>query len=382
MNQRAHATTGPSQTAQSALPKQETRGIRPPTQSRPPAAPDWSFAEVSVYPPGGDRGRAETPDGAAPANPAWQASNPLWYFNGEPQSAPNPTRTTLSASGGLSGTFLWRVSEGADKARLVDADAATGSLRRVNERRVELESTDGSRGEDDVVVEVSRLGLNDTPLETGAGRLGVRTPAGTRQVSTETSRQAISASSSRTGAHASAAYPGPPDPGLAPESVGQDEQPPPEQQAETAQAGPAPAAPHHLYAKGSSHAADATWVYASHINYEVIDDKGAAIKGFDVNEQWDTGVVKDDPTSDWRRGPPGAFPSTTTMFADLIGGETPTHTPAPTAPGSPLGTTKVQHWGQSWYIGSQTPGKGTKVQTDTLQKYLDHGEHLSVKSPP
>jgi hypothetical protein len=33
-------------------------------------------------------------------------------------------------------------------------------------------------------------------------------------------------------------------------------------------------------------------------------------------------------------------------------------------------------------IGSTSPGKGTKVQTNTLQKYLDHGDHLSIKSPP
>jgi hypothetical protein len=210
MNQRAHANIGPRQTAQAALPKLETGGIRPPTQSRPPAAPDWRFADVSIYPPGhppsGDgRGTAGSPDGATPAGEAWQASSPLWYFNGEPQSAPNPTRTTLSASGGLSGTFLWRVREGADKARLVDADQATGSLRRVNEKRVELESVGGSRGEDDVVVDVSRLAPDGTPLGTRSGRLGVRTPAGTRHVSTETSRQASGAApSGRTSATAAA----------------------------------------------------------------------------------------------------------------------------------------------------------------------------------
>ena len=91
MNQRAHANIGPRQTAQAPPPKLES-GVRSPTRSRPPAAPDWRFADVSVYPPGhpssGDGGGAASPDGAAPAAEAWQASSPLWYFNGETQAAP------------------------------------------------------------------------------------------------------------------------------------------------------------------------------------------------------------------------------------------------------------------------------------------------------
>jgi hypothetical protein len=137
-----------------------------------------------------------------------------------------------------------------------------------------------------------------------------------------------------------------------------------------------------LVGKGTTHSADATYSYLSYVNYEVIDDKGKAIKGFDVNEQWESGVVNDDATCNWPRGAPGGFSSTTTRFADMIGAVGAGGTPAPTGPGSPLGTHKTQHWAQAWYIGSTTPGKGTKVQTNTLQKYLDHGEHADVKSPP
>jgi hypothetical protein len=140
--------------------------------------------------------------------------------------------------------------------------------------------------------------------------------------------------------------------------------------------------PHHLNRKGVSHSADATWAYVSRITYEVIDDKGNPIRGFDVNENWESGIVNDDPTCNWRRGAPGGFTASGTMFDDMIGGEAAGRTPAPTAPQSPPGTQRVQHWAQAWFIGSTVPGHGTKVQTNTLQKYLDHAEHENIKSPP
>jgi len=131
-----------------------------------------------------------------------------------------------------------------------------------------------------------------------------------------------------------------------------------------------------------AHNADATWGYETRVTYEVLDDKGNPIKGFDVNENWASGVTNDDPTADWRRGPAGAFHSDTTQFSDQIQGETNTHTPTPQNPQSPVGNQRVQHWSQEWYIGSMTPGKGTKVQTNTFQKYRDHGAHEDIKSPP
>ena len=321
------------------------------------SATGWNFAQTPIHPPG------HTP--AANAS-GWRASSDLWYFNGEPGAAHTPTRVTIATDGDRSGDFEWRVREGADKARLVGGETAAGGAKRVNDTRVQLESTAPSLGEDDVVVDATRLGRDGTPLETRTGRLGVRSPMTARAVSAETVHPSRATAS-----------PGPADNEAAGSSDASEQQQATGQETEAS-----PATPDHLNAKGTSHAADAPWGYLSHINYEVIDDKGKAMKGFDVNEQWETGVVADDATCNWPRGAPGGFTSSSTMFADMIGAVGAGGTPAPTAPGSPLGTHATQHWGQAWYIGSTTPGKGTKVQTNTLQKYLDHATHTGIKSPP
>jgi len=132
----------------------------------------------------------------------------------------------------------------------------------------------------------------------------------------------------------------------------------------------------------TSHQPHGTWGYMTNITYEVLDDKGNPVKGFDVNEKFPSGAVNDDPTTNWRQGDAGGVSSTTTQFTDTIGGEASTYLPTPQAPQTPLGNQKIQHWEQEWYIGSTTPGVGTKVQTDTIQKYRDHADHDNVKSPP
>jgi hypothetical protein len=47
--------------------------------------------------------------------------------------------------------------------------------------------------------------------------------------------------------------------------------------------------------------------------------------------------------------------------------------------GHPRSQVKVQHWGQSFFVGSTSKGKGTMVQSHTLQKYLDHADHENVR---
>ena len=41
----------------------------------------------------------------------------------------------------------------------------------------------------------------------------------------------------------------------------------------------------------------------------------------------------------------------------------------------------MHHFTQSWFVGNTTPGSGAQVQTDTLQRYVDHAAHLNVVSP-
>ena len=52
-------------------------------------------------------------------------------------------------------------------------------------------------------------------------------------------------------------------------------------------------------------------------------------------------------------------------------------TPTPSPPQSPRSPTKVVHLGQEFWVGSGTNGQGARVQTDTLQKYIDHARRVA-----
>lgn len=99
-----------------------------------------------------------------------------------------------------------------------------------------------------------------------------------------------------------------------------------------------------------------------------------------INEAWTSAAVNDYTAGEdnWTQGTPYGLASTNSQFSDEIGGAPAGSSPVPTCPGP---ATPVQHWGQEWYIGSVTPGAGTPVQTDSLQKYLNSADHLSIKSP-
>jgi hypothetical protein len=305
---------------------------------------------------------ANTDAGAAriPARLDTRMSDTLWYFSGEPHESPLPTVVTASAGTASEGVFEWQVLEGADKAALGERPGATRVVVTDN-NRIDVRSIGASRGADDVTVGVANLHADGRVRGYGEQRLGVRNPVGTRQVGA-------------VNRLAAAAYP-------VPSGLGGDGGSP-EEKAPVPENDQLPSAsPRSLRPRGTSHAASASWGYESRVTYEAVDDKGNPINGYEVNEQWTSDVVKDDAACDWRRGPAGGLAVPGTTFDDLIGGEGAGRTPAPQAPKSPLGATKEQHWGQDWYIGSTTPGRGTRVQSDTLQKYLDHGEHLNVTSP-
>jgi len=142
-------------------------------------------------------------------------------------------------------------------------------------------------------------------------------------------------------------------------------------------------APYDLQQGTVTHQTDSTFAYQTFINYTIRDQFTTQLpSGVAVNEQWTTGVVTDFTGMDWRRGDPGGLGAqSTAAFSDHIQGETSDKTPTPTGPLTPLGSTRVYHWGQDWYVGSATPGSGRRVQSDTLQKYRDHAAHESITSP-
>jgi hypothetical protein len=59
----------------------------------------------------------------------------------------------------------------------------------------------------------------------------------------------------------------------------------------------------------------------------------------------------------------------------------PPPVPTPTGPGQTLSSVIVQQRGQEWTVGSTTPGSGARVQTDTWQRFIDHGHHANITSP-
>ena len=140
--------------------------------------------------------------------------------------------------------------------------------------------------------------------------------------------------------------------------------------------------PYQLVAGGVINSCDATYGYSDLLNYTIRDQLGAAMPSpVPLNEFWTTIVEPDYTGTNWRRGPATGYTTsagTPALFADHIQGELSTYTPTPGCGG---GTTKVEHWGQDWYIGSVTPGIGGRVQSDTLQKYQDHAIHTGITSP-
>jgi hypothetical protein len=256
------------------------------------------------------------------------------------------------------------VLAGADKVELVDGSDPSHSEAQ-GDNRVRVRSKAGSAGVDDVHIGVAHR--SDTGKLTRAeSSMGVRNPVGMR----------VSASGG-----AAASFPDTYDAG---QLGGAGEGPTQEQtedETRTATASP-DAAPQSLSHKGTDQNASATWGYETHENYEALDDKGATMKGYDANELFTTAPVNDAAKCDWRRGAAGGLHVPGTSWFDNMQGELSNKTPTPQSPASPLGSTKVQHWNQEWYIGSTTPGKGTKVQTNLFQKYQDHANHENIKSPP
>jgi len=125
--------------------------------------------------------------------------------------------------------------------------------------------------------------------------------------------------------------------------------------------------------------------FESHINYSIKDQFGAVLPStVPLNEKFPSTSVNDYfEGNDWGDGVEGAINASPSLWLDKLAPPPLTSLPhpGPIPPQSPLLTSKVEHRGQEWYVGSLTIGKGRRVQTDTIQFYLDHGDHISVVSP-
>ena len=133
--------------------------------------------------------------------------------------------------------------------------------------------------------------------------------------------------------------------------------------------------PHSLDPGMITNLCDGTWGYLTLIRYTILDQLGTALStDVPLNEQWTTSVVADYSGTNWRRDIERGMTSVGGSFADSVGGENLSlpPTPTPTCNGN---TQPIQHWGQSWQVGSLTIGAGVGVQTNTLRKMLGIAGH-------
>jgi len=139
--------------------------------------------------------------------------------------------------------------------------------------------------------------------------------------------------------------------------------------------------------RGQSCSVTGTLGWQSLIGYEVDDQFSANTAKPDnanagVNEFLGTKINKQ--PNHWGQGAAGGSGTTGGTFKDNVC-HTGTATPQSKVPQNPLTTDLVDQIPQTWYAGSSTtppPNKGCKVQTDTINRYIDHGRHVNIKSPP
>jgi hypothetical protein len=124
--------------------------------------------------------------------------------------------------------------------------------------------------------------------------------------------------------------------------------------------------------------------FSSVLPYDIFSFLGVNITGNYVSETF-TNSVDDYIGNNW---PPyveeNPYLTTDGTFSDYICMDSTPGllTPPSLPPQSPLSSVKMDHAMQAWYVGSATGGgSGVQVQSNTLQRYQDHGRHLSIVSP-
>lgn len=101
-----------------------------------------------------------------------------------------------------------------------------------------------------------------------------------------------------------------------------------------------------------------------------------------LNEQFGAFVTDINPPDNWASPTAGGYAGSDNWFDQIYLSDRYLNlNPHPTNPQTPLGTTKVDHATQEWRMGSTTVGQGVKVQTNTLQRFTDHGTHTNIVSP-
>jgi hypothetical protein len=123
--------------------------------------------------------------------------------------------------------------------------------------------------------------------------------------------------------------------------------------------------------------------YTTLIQYQIRDQFGTILpSNVPINEHFTTAVTNDYSGTNWIRSNDGGSTVSPNGWSDQIQGQPISGAiPTPTGPCSPLCNTLVHHFDGEWSVGSAAAASGTRVQTNTWQRYIDHGAHTDVVSP-
>jgi hypothetical protein len=144
-----------------------------------------------------------------------------------------------------------------------------------------------------------------------------------------------------------------------------------------------------IHRADTDHAACPAWggcgagcpAYWTEIGYRIVDNMGGTIVGATVNENF-PGVPVADQANDWVN--PGAFATvpfwrnTNGTFVDnwfVACGNPP---PAPGTPGAGTGVDRMPH---EFYVGSDVPAHGVRVQAHTAHRYIGFARHEAIRTP-
>jgi len=149
--------------------------------------------------------------------------------------------------------------------------------------------------------------------------------------------------------------------------------------------------PHHLvHRSDSDRAACPVWAgctagcpaYWTEIGYRIVDNVGGTIVGATVNENFPGAPTGDQP-NDWPN--PAVF--TTVPFWRNTNGTFVDNwyiscgTPSPVAPGAVGAASGVDRMPHEFYVGSDVPARGCRVQTHIAHRYLGFTRHESITTP-
>ena len=118
--------------------------------------------------------------------------------------------------------------------------------------------------------------------------------------------------------------------------------------------------------------------YETILSYTIFSFFGVQITNIDVTETFGN-FDPDYSGEDWLEPEATPITITTSLADDMCAANQ--NNPLSIDPQSPLLTVKVDHASQNWYVGSLDNGSGIEVQSDTFQRYQDHGRHNSIVSP-